>query len=143
MVKIYKTAQVEFSCQQMYDLVCDVNRYHEFVMYCSDSRILSETDEMVRAYLEFSLGGFKQRLTTVNRLKPYHSIAMRVEEGPFRYLKGEWRFEAIEEKKCRVSLSIEFEISSMMVNMVLGPIFTQTAEQLVFIFVERARQEYA
>ena len=142
MVKIYKTARVEYTCEQMFNLVADVNRYREFVLYCSDSRVMSETNQMVRAYLEFSLGGFKQKFSTVNQLYPYKKITMNLEEGPFKYLDGMWTFETIDETSSKVSLNIKYEISSSIVNMILGPIFSQTAEQLVFTFTDRAKKVY-
>ncbi|MAJ82529.1 MAG: ubiquinone-binding protein [Legionellales bacterium] len=142
MVKIYKTARVEYTCEQMFNLVADVNHYREFVLYCSDSRVMSETDKMVRAYLEFSLGGFKQKFSTVNQLYPHEKITMKLEEGPFKYLDGLWTFEAVGDSSCNVSLHIQYEISSSIVNMILGPIFSQTAHQLVFTFTDRAKKVY-
>ena len=67
---------------------------------------------------------------------------MRLERGPFRRLEGFWRFDALGERGCKISLDLEFEFSNRLVGLAMGPLFTQIANSLVDAFSRRAVEIY-
>ena len=67
---------------------------------------------------------------------------MNLEEGPFSALHGAWKFEPIGDEGCRVSLHMEFDFSSSLLRMTVGPVFSIIADRLVDAFVERAEAIY-
>ena len=69
-------------------------------------------------------------------------IEIRLVEGPFRHLEGFWRFDALGEDACKVSLDLEFEFSNRLLAMAFGKVFTQVAGTLVDSFVKRANERY-
>jgi ribosome-associated toxin RatA of RatAB toxin-antitoxin module len=69
-------------------------------------------------------------------------IEMRLKEGPFRHLQGYWRFDPLGDEGCKVSLDLEFEFSSRVLGMVIGPVFNQVANSLVDSFQQRALDVY-
>ena len=69
-------------------------------------------------------------------------IEMRLLEGPFRKLEGYWRFDPMGEHGCKVSLDLEFEFSSRMLDLVVGPVFNQAVSTLVDAFQQRAVSIY-
>src|SRR3569832_467928 len=104
MPAISRNALVPYSPAEMFALVDDVAVYPQFLPCCKNARVLSRNDDEVRASLEHARGGYEKSFTTCNRLQNDKMIEMRQEDGPFRHLVGYWRFEAIGEQACMVSL---------------------------------------
>lgn len=138
MTVIDRSALVRHSPEQMFDLVRDVQSYPEFLSWCSGAEVLSEDGNEQLAALEVSIAGLKQRFTTRNRLDCPRALEMRLEQGPFRELKGSWRFEKIGGEGCRVSLRLEFEIDNRLLAAAFGRGFARVADRLVDDFTARA-----
>lgn len=143
MTTIHRHALVEYSAAEMFALVDAIERYPEFLPWCGATDILSRDADAVRATIQISKGGVTKSFTTVNHLHPHKMIEMRLVEGPFHHLEGFWRFDALEENACKVSLDLDFEFSSRMMQIVVGPLFNQIANTLVDAFCQRANQVYA
>ncbi|MGD8956510.1 MAG: type II toxin-antitoxin system RatA family toxin [Chromatiaceae bacterium] len=142
MAKIEKSALVPFSAQQMFDLVADVERYKEFLPWCSDSQLVSSTENEVCGKIEVSRLGITQAFSTCNAIDPPHRMEIALREGPFKRLHGEWRFTQLRDDACKVSLMMDFEFSGRLINAAFGKVFHQIANSLVASFVERAREVY-
>ena len=142
MTSINKFALVPYSPAQMYALVDNIEAYPEFLPWCRSSRVLSRSEDEVRATIELSKGGVEKAFTTCNRNQKNKMIEMRLLEGPFKRLDGFWRFDALGEDGCKVSLDLEFEFASRMLGMVVGPVFSQVANSLVDSFQQRAVDVY-
>jgi ribosome-associated toxin RatA of RatAB toxin-antitoxin module len=63
-------------------------------------------------------------------------------DGPFKRLEGEWRFDALSEDACKISLTMEFEFAGKMIGLALGGVFNQAANTLVDAFCQRANDVY-
>ncbi len=142
MTTINKSALVAYSASQMYALVNDIASYPQFLPWCSGSRVLSQSEDEVRATVEISHGSLNKAFTTRNLLQHNKMIEMRLEEGPFKRLEGFWRFDVLGEQACKVSLDLEFEFKNRLVGMAMGPIFSQIANTLVDAFSKRAVDVY-
>ena len=140
MTCISKSALVPHTAQQMFELVCDVENYEQFLPWCSGSRVLSQNQDEIRGQIDISHSGLNKSFTTVNRVQVNKMIEMRLVEGPFKHLQGFWRFDAIEDLGCKISLDLEFEFSSKMMNLAFGPVFSQIANSMVDAFIQRAEQ---
>jgi len=126
----------------MYSLVRDIEAYPQFLPWCTQAKILSQDQDQVRATLWLSKGGVDKAFTTCNRHQVNKMIEIRLVEGPFKCLEGFWRFDALGDAGCKVSLDIAFEFSSRMLSLVVGPVFSQVANSLVDSFQKRAVQVY-
>lgn len=142
MTSVSRSAVVPYSAEAMFRIVDDVDSYQEFLPWVKSSRELQRDDDAVRATLVFAKGGFEKSFTTQNRLQHGKMIEIRLVEGPFRHLHGYWRFQALEQQACKVSLDLEFEFASRLLGMAFGRVFTQVANTLVDSFVQRARVVY-
>lgn len=142
MPTINKSTLVAYTTEQMYDLVNDIDHYHEFVPYCEQSTVLSRDEDEVRATLAFAKSGMSKAFTTLNRLQPHRMIEMRLVEGPFKMLEGFWRFESNGDGTSNVRLDLEFEFSNRLLAMMFGPVFHQAASMLVDAFSDRAKAVY-
>jgi ribosome-associated toxin RatA of RatAB toxin-antitoxin module len=142
MTVIKRDAVVQYSAAQMYALVDEIEHYPAFLPWCARSTVLSRDENEVKAELTLAKGGMEKSFTTLNRIQKNKMIEVRLVEGPFKQLEGFWRFEALDERSCKVTLDLEFEFSNFLLGMALGPVFTQITNSLVDAFCQRAVELY-
>jgi ribosome-associated toxin RatA of RatAB toxin-antitoxin module len=63
-----------------------------------------------------------------------------LEDGPFDSLGGEWRFEALSDEACRVSLELTFQLRTGLIKMAASRLFETVANDMVDAMVKRANQ---
>jgi len=139
---ISRNALVPYSAEEMFALVDDIGAYQSFLPWCSESVVLSREGDEVRGRLSLSKSGIEKSFTTCNRAQKNKMIEMRLEEGPFHHLEGFWRFDALAEDACKISLDLEFEFSNKLLGLTFGPVFNQIASTLVDAFCKRAADVY-
>lgn len=142
MREVRRTALVPYSAKEMFELVDNVEAYPEFLPWCNDATVQSRDEETVLATLELHKGGVSKHFTTRNTLKPFQAIDMALVDGPFRHLDGGWRFRDIADDGCEVSLELEFEFDSRMVDLMFGRFFEDILSALVDAFTRRAAAVY-
>jgi ribosome-associated toxin RatA of RatAB toxin-antitoxin module len=142
MREVSRSALVPYTAAQMFDLVADVERYPEFLPWCSRAEVLERAGEEVTARLALSRGRASARFTTRNRLVAGEYLEMRLLDGPFNALEGRWDFRPIGDSGSRVELRMQFETQGSVAGLVLGPVFEGICNQLVDAFGRRARQVY-
>jgi ribosome-associated toxin RatA of RatAB toxin-antitoxin module len=142
MREVRRSALLPYAAEQVYGLVADVERYPEFLPWCTAARILvSQGDEMT-VTLGLSSGIARASFTTRNRLEPGRSVTMSLVEGPFEELEGRWDFTAIQSAGTRADLSVRFATHGLVGALALGPAFEGICNQLVDAFARRARQVF-
>lgn len=139
---IDRSALVPYSADEMYALVSDILAYPQFLPWCSGTQILSQEGEELSARIDFSVSGVSQSFTTRNQLQSGDEIAMQLVDGPFSTLEGRWWFEPLGDAGCKISLLLEYDFSSKMVSLVVGPVFNKIANTLVDAFQKRAVEVY-
>ncbi|MBC8021582.1 MAG: type II toxin-antitoxin system RatA family toxin [Burkholderiales bacterium] len=138
MPTVTKSVIVPHSVERMFELVDDVERYPEFLPWCSGSRVLERTPEVTRARLEIDYHGLRSQFSTRNVKHPPRRMDLELEDGPFERLEGQWRFSPLGDQGCRVELSIDYELASSAMSRLLTPVFGHIMETLVDRFVARA-----
>ena len=142
MTTISKSALVTHSPEDMYKLVDDIEAYSEFLPWCGKATEISRDDKNVEASLFISHSGLNKEFTTQNKNTAFEKIEMHLVNGPFKNLDGVWLFEPLGERACKVSLNLEFEFSSKIISITLGPVFSKIANSLVDAFIKRADNIY-
>ncbi len=142
MTMVKKSALVTYTPAQMFALVDDIESYPGFLPWCKNTRLISRSRDEVTASIEISKSGVEKSFTTNNRNQPDKMIEMRLVDGPFKRLQGFWRFDALGEDGCKISLDLEFEFSNRILELVIGPVFSQIANSLVDSFHKRAMAVY-
>ena len=142
MTRIQRSARLPHSAAQMYALVNDIETYPEFVTWCVGSDVSEASEHVKQATLHFAKGALHASLTTRNELVPDRSIVLHLVKGPFRHLSGTWEFQEIDAHSCHVKLLMEFKFSSRLLELTLGPIFSQVANGMIATFRGRAKTVY-
>jgi ribosome-associated toxin RatA of RatAB toxin-antitoxin module len=142
MREVHRSALVPFSPGQLFDLVADVERYPEFLPWCTSAVILVNDGHEVTVQLGLALGPARGSFTTRNRMTPGRAVEMQLVEGPFSALEGRWLFTPIGDAGTRAELRLRFETSGFIGGVLFGPAFEQACNQLVDAFGRRAREVY-
>lgn len=142
MPQVQRSALVSFSAEQMFNLVNDVLSYPQFLPGCSGSELHEASDNHMLASVDVAKAGIKKTFTTQNTLVENQRIEMALVDGPFKHLQGVWRFTPLDEKACKVELSLEFEFSSKMIEMAFGRVFNELTSNMVNSFTKRAKEVY-
>ena len=69
-------------------------------------------------------------------------IKMQLVDGPFKRFSGEWLFTPLSDTACKVSLTLEFELTSMAMKMAAGRLFSKVSANLVDALSKRAKEIY-
>jgi ribosome-associated toxin RatA of RatAB toxin-antitoxin module len=143
MREVKRSALIAESPARMYALVNDIERYPDFVPWCTAARVDARKDGEVVATLTIKRGPVKSEFTTRNLLEPDKRVLMQFVSGPFRVLEGLWTFTALGDLGCRIELEMRFEFANRVTNALFAPLFEDTAASLVDAFVKRARDTKA
>ena len=141
-MKIERTALVAHSALDMYKLVADVPSYPQFLSWCTATTVHEQSDEAQKASLTVNIAGVTQHFTTINALIAGEKVGMKLFEGPFKNLQGEWSFKQLGEHGCKISLELEFEMTGRLVSSMFGKGFGKIANRLVDDFCKRAEEVY-
>ncbi len=140
MREVKRSALIAESPERMYALINDIERYPEFVPWCTAARVDSRKDGEVVATLIIKRGPLRAEFTTRNLLEPGKRVLMQFVSGPFRVLEGLWTLTPLGELGCRVELEMRFEFANRVADTLFAPLFEDTAASLVDAFVKRARE---
>lgn len=145
MKHIHKSVLLWYSAVEMFALVTDVARYPEFLPWCDHSNVLTSDASGMTAEVGITFGGIRQTFTTRNDHLPGPRVAMRLVDGPFSRLDGEWCFTPVgdeAQRASRVELFLNYGFQSAALGALVGPVFDKIAGSLVDAFVKRAEQVY-
>ena len=140
--RVERSALVNYSAQQMFDLVNDIEAYPHFMDGCTGAKILARGADWLEARLELGKAGVSQSFITRNRLQSPTSMTMELVDGPFTYLRGVWRFSPLGEAACKISFELEFELQNRLLGMAVGKLFEGMSNKQVDAFCTRAKQVY-
>src|SRR5262245_9026528 len=143
MIAVERQALVPYSAASMYALVADVERYPEFLPWCSGTEVLVREQKRTLATIDIDFWGVRQQFTTENRNEPGKRIDLALVSGPFRSLGGAWRFTPLSDGACKVELSLAYEIANPVLDRLIGPVFHYIANTVVDAFVRRADAVHA
>ena len=142
MTRISKQASVQYSAEQMFSLVNDIDSYPDFLPWCNATKVIEHNGDSLKASVSIAVGKIKQTFTTANTMQANNSIDMQLVEGPFKELNGHWKFHDDPHDGCLVSLDMQFEFKNKLVKLSLGTAFQKIIDSLVDAFIERARVVY-
>ena len=142
MRRIARSAIVEFSAQQMYDLVEDIESYPQFLPWCAGAHVRERTAGRTVATLDVGMPGVAQSFTTENTNVPGKSIDMRLLHGPFRKFDAHWKFAPLGPGGAKIEFAIAYEFADLILAVALDPLFEGIAGTMVDAFTRRAERVY-
>ncbi len=139
---IRRTAIVTYSCEQMFDLVNDIESYPQFLPHCVGAIIKSRGFDYVEAELTLSKGGFEHSFCTKNTIERPVRMELKLMTGPFKQFDGVWMFTALPNGGTDVTFELTFSFSSMLLNITAGQWMEDLAGEQVDVICSRAKTIY-
>lgn len=138
--------RVQFTAQQMFDLVADVETYPEFLPLCESLTVLSRRPQGTLTVLEARMGvGYKsireQFTSRVTLDATALSILVEYLDGPFKRLENRWRFVAAPGGS-DIDFYVDYEFRSPLMAILMGAMFDKAFRQFASAFEDRARRVY-
>tara|TARA_B100000886_G_scaffold338168_1_gene300426 strand:+ start:2295 stop:2729 length:435 start_codon:yes stop_codon:yes gene_type:complete len=136
--------ELPYTAEQMHSLVLDIEKYPEFLPWCTNARILSRdlNKNIILADLVIGFKAFSETFTSSVYFETPELIVVNFEKGPFKYLMNNWRFCSIG-SRCNVSFDIDFEFQSRILRAVMAPLFHEAVCRMVGAFESRAAHLYS
>jgi ribosome-associated toxin RatA of RatAB toxin-antitoxin module len=122
----------------MFNLVDRVEDYPEFLPWCGGTEVLERTERITLARVDIDFKGLRQSFTTENSKDAPRAMMLRLVEGPFSALDGQWTFTPLSADASKVVLSLEYQFRNLALQQLIGPVFQVIAETLIERFVQRA-----
>lgn len=145
MKSIHKSVLIWYSAEEMFSLVTDVERYPDFLPWCDHAVVLASDETGMNAEMGLAFGGIRQRFHTRNEHVPGREVRIRLVEGPFSRLEGDWKFSPLGapgQRACKVELTMQYGFGNSALAALIGPVFDKIAANLVDAFVKRAETIY-
>lgn len=147
MKQVKRSVLLWYSAREMYELVTGIDAYPQFLPWCDRAEVLERSEQGVVARLGLAYAGVRHAFTTRNEHELHRSVNVRLVDGPFSMLDGNWLFVPIaqapqDREACRVELDLRYAFSSRALEAVVSPVFDRVASTLVDAFVERAEAVY-
>jgi len=144
MKTVHKSVLIWYSAEEMFALVTDVASYPQFLPWCDRAQVLAEDEHGMKAEIGIAFSGIHQTFIILNEHVPGREVRMKLVEGPFSSLDGQWNFIPLGEgqRACKVELDLHYGFDNAALSALVGPVFDKIAGNLVDAFVKRAEQVY-
>ena len=142
MAQVKKSVLVGHSAARMFTLVDQVEKYPEFLPWCGGTDVKWRDEQTTLATIKIDYLGIKQAFTTNNTKEIPHLINLKLQDGPFSHLEGNWRFIELNDEACKVEFDLHYEFSNKILEKVVGPVFSHIANSFIEAFVQRADKVY-
>lgn len=145
----HETRILPFSVNQLYELVKDVDSYHEFLPWVANSRIIKNiSDNHFEGELEAEFKIYRQAFISDVFLEPpnkegdYANITAKLKKGPFKHLTNEWSFYSLEKGKTEIGFWIDFKFNAGIFDALISKFFDHAFKNMAKSFEEEAFKRY-
>jgi ribosome-associated toxin RatA of RatAB toxin-antitoxin module len=143
MARVEKSVLVAHSPERMFELVDRVEDYPIFLPWCGGTELKSRDDTRTVATIHIAYMGIRHSFTTANDKVRPREMRIRLQDGPFTELEGDWAFLPLGDEACKVEFRLQYAFSSHLLETVLAPVFGHITNTFVDAFVRRADEVYA
>ena len=140
MHRVRKNAIVFHSKNKMFRLVDLIENYPKFLPWCGSTKIIERNNNKTIASIEINYKGIKQTFTTENTKKINDKMIIKLINGPFKSLSGEWLFKELEKDSCQIELKLEYEFSNIILEKLISPVFNMIANTFIDEFIKEANR---
>lgn len=137
-----ETRALPYAPAQMFDLVADVRRYPDFLPWVIALRVRDDSPTATIADMIVGFKGLRESFTSKVEKERPHRIRVEYVDGPLKYLRNDWRFEADGQGGCRVVFCVDFQFKNRLFERLAGQVFDAALRRMIGAFEARAHTLY-
>ena len=137
-----ETRIMPYDAGLIYNIVMDIEKYPQFLPWCSSAVILSKNEEYLTAKLVVEFKNFSESYVSKvfsHQTSEGYDIEVQSISGPFRYLRNIWQIKSLNNAS-EVKFSIDFEFKSIIMDILIGIVFSTATEKMIVAFEARAKE---
>tara|TARA_B100000686_G_scaffold110013_1_gene117162 strand:+ start:912 stop:1349 length:438 start_codon:yes stop_codon:yes gene_type:complete len=135
---IKKNESINIDIQTIFTLINQVDKYSDFLPWCSNSKVISDKNNIMVGKISVSKNFVNWTFTTENHYIKNKKIYLTLIDGPFKNLNGEWNFLKIDNNNTQVSFILEYEFSNKIIELSIKPVFTSIMSSILDSFISEA-----
>jgi ribosome-associated toxin RatA of RatAB toxin-antitoxin module len=132
-----KIIQIEQPVDNIYSIIANINNYPDFLPFCDSSTILSTTEDVITAKIDFNFYSHKVSITTENKNIKNESIEMRLMDGPFNSFNALWLFSKNSSHSTNIKYSMEYQAS----NPITAILIKKNMNLFIDLFIEAFKKQ--
>lgn len=129
-----------YACERLFALAADIERYPQYLPGWAEARVIQRAGPQLVVRQRLGFGLLQQAFISHATLDWPTRITVRSDDGPFRELVVEWRFEPVNDTDCRVGFAYAFRLRNALLEPVTGLLLRQSAPLVLSRFEQRARE---
>jgi coenzyme Q-binding protein COQ10 len=134
-----ETQLIAASCDRVFELVADVERYPEFLSLWRHARVYHREGDVYMTEQEVGLGPICERFRTRTELRRPQRIEVTSDDTLFETFQILWGFEPVR-TGCRASIALTWEMRSRRLQKGIDLLLPTVARTMVGAFQRRADQ---
>ncbi len=142
MARVEKSVLVAHPPERMFGLVDRVEDYPKFLPWCGGTELKARDDTLTVATIHIAYMGIRQSFTTQNTKVAPQEMRIKLLDGPFSELEGDWTFLPLGDDACKIEFRLQYAFSSHILEKLLAPVFGHITNTFVDAFVRRADEVY-
>ncbi len=142
MARVEKSVLVAHPPERMFELVDRVEDYPKFLPWCGGTELKTRDDTLTVATIHIAYMGIRQSFTTRNTKIVPREMRIKLQDGPFSELEGDWVFLPLGDDACKIEFRLQYAFSSHILEKLLAPVFAHITNTFVDAFVRRADEVY-
>lgn len=142
MARVEKSVLVAHTPERMFELVDRVEDYPAFLPWCGGTEVRQRDDGQTVATIRIAYMGVRHSFTTHNTKDYPREMRIKLEDGPFSELEGDWVFIPLGTDACKIEFRLCYAFTNAMLETLLAPVFSHITNTFVDAFVKRADVVY-
>ena len=140
--KIIKT--VPFEAEDIYNIILDVEKYHEFLPYCTGVTTDFKSENEILATMHLTVPALFKKVSVqyqshieANHFNHTILIHSTQKDKFFNFMKSYWHIKPCI-VGCQITYEISFEVQNPLLNVALSSLFLHHSQTIVDSFITRA-----
>jgi ribosome-associated toxin RatA of RatAB toxin-antitoxin module len=140
MKKVKKSAIVFHTKDKMFALIDLIENYPNFLPWCGSTKLIRRDINKTIASIEINYKGVRQTFTTENTKVKDEKMDIKLIDGPFKSLNGQWIFKNLDKNTCLIELELEYQFNNIILEKLISPIFNMIANTFIDEFIKEANK---
>lgn len=136
---VYQVSKIlPYPKELLYKIVADVNSYPDFLPWLKAANLYHKTAEYFEADLIISFGPLEKQYRSEVFLTENSIRTNAKPDGLFKHLNSLWTFKTISEHQTEIEFTIDFALSSQILQLTAGKFLEEATKTMIKAFEERA-----